>query len=322
MQEKKPPAGLAGMDLAPSKGKKKKTKAAGGGAPNMMDPFGMGGGMGGMNPYGFGGGLPGGQADPFADLMGGGINPMGNYPQPTSEQQQQQQRELEKQMKVFNEQMTQMFKDIPPPDPESQAKMQASMAETIKALSGQSGDGSTVNPDGSTKSLTTEEASMKAMIEAMSGGQDMQGVMDTMLQHLLSKDVLYEPMKDIAEKYPPWLKKNAKKIPDDELVRYESQLAKTKSIIAAFEDETVEHSVIVQLLQEMQAFGNPPQEIMKEMANAKGMKLGPNGMPLGWGGIGGGETSDGPKGMGGLGLGKGKKGGAQQGGPPPECVIM
>ena len=29
--------------------------------------------------------------------------------------------------------------------------------------------------------------------------------MDNMLQHLLSKDVLYEPMSEISQKYPPWI---------------------------------------------------------------------------------------------------------------------
>ena len=75
---------------------------------------------------------------------------------------------------------------------------------------------------------------MKRMFEGIASGQGgMQEMMDNMLKHLLSKDVLYEPMKEIAELYPPWLKKNGKKIPDDELMRFESQLAKTRAIVAA-----------------------------------------------------------------------------------------
>ena len=97
------------MDLKPAKEKKKKKKGSGaGGVPGMGgDPF--------ANPFGFGGGLggglPGGSADPFADLMGGG----GGWapPQLTPEQQAMQARQFEKQMQAFNEQMTQMFKDIP-----------------------------------------------------------------------------------------------------------------------------------------------------------------------------------------------------------------
>jgi len=319
------------MDLKPAKEKKKKKKGGGAGAnaafngaDSLGNPFGFGGGFGG--PVG----LPGGAADPFADLMGPGGGGGGGWapPQLTPEQQAMQARQFEKQMAAFNEQMTQMFKDIPPPDPESQAQMQASMAETVRALSGQNdvdAAAGAVNEDGSTKSLSAEEAAMKRMFEGIASGQGgMQGMMDNMLQHLLSKDVLYEPMKEIAELYPPWLKKNGKKIPDDELTRFESQLAKTRAIVAAFEDETVEHAEIVRLLQEMQSFGNPPDEIMKEMANKKGMKLDANGVPQAWGlGGGGGGDPSAPAGLGGLGLNaskKGKQGGAQ--GPPPECSIM
>ena len=71
-----------------------------------------------------------------------------------------QARQFEKQMRAFNEQMTQMFKDIPPPDPESQAQMQASMAGTVRALSGQNDvdrAAGEANADGSTKSLSAEE---------------------------------------------------------------------------------------------------------------------------------------------------------------------
>ena len=316
--------------MKPAKEKKKKKKGGGAGANSASagyppaNPFGFGGG--------FGGGLPGGSADPFADLMGGGGGG-GAWapPQLNPEQQAAQARQFETQMQAFNEQMTQMFKDIPPPDPESQAKMQASMAETLRALSGRSdvdAAAGATNEDGSERTLSAEEAAMKRMFESAESGQNaMQGMMDTMLQHLLSKDVLYEPMKEIAELYPPWLEKNGKKIPDEELRRFESQLAKTRSIIAAFEDETVEHAEIVRLLQEMQSFGNPPEEIMKEMANKKGMKLDANGVPQAWGlgggGAGGGSDPSAPAGLGGLGLDtkkKGKKGGSQ--GPPPECSIM
>jgi peroxin-19 len=247
-QEKKPPAGLAGATLAPTTSKKKKKKAGGGGGvggggSSAFDQFGAMGGMGGMNPYGGGMGFGAGGGDPFADLMGsgmgapGGLQGGGHNPWAPGAQTpaaaQQQALAFEQQMKVFNEQMTQMFKDIPAPGPEDQQQAQASMAETIAMLSGQAGgEGATTNPDGSTKSLSAEQAGMKKMIEAMSGagGTDggMQSVMDTMLQHLLSKDVLYEPMKEIAQKYPPWLKKHGKKIPDDELARYESQLVKTR----------------------------------------------------------------------------------------------
>lgn len=333
-QEKKEkvPEGLGGMNLKPSAKKTKKKSASAAPPPNPFGGFGgMGGGFGGGM---YGGGLPGGAADPFADLMGGGAggNPWAP-PQLTPEQQAEQQRLFAKQMKEFETQMTQMFKDIPPPDPKSQEEQQKKMADTIAALSGQkkaAEEAAQVNDDGSTKSLNPEEAAMKEMFEKMASPTGMQEMMDNMLQHLLSKEVLYEPMKEIAEKYPPWLKRNSKKIPDDEIVRYEAQLVKVRAIIAAYEDDATDFQTIVTLLQEMQSFGLPPEDIMKEMANKNGMPLGPNGMPMGWPGLAGagasggsgGSAGAGPKGMGGSGLGTPKSGKGGANGGPEECVIM
>ena len=102
-----------------------------------------------------------------------------------------------------------------------------------------------------------QEEAMKGFMDAMAQGQKgMQEMMDTMLQQLLSKDVLYEPMVEIAAMYPPWIKKNKKKLPDEEIVRYEAQLAKVRSIVEEFEkpEGETQFQTVVTLLQEMQSF--------------------------------------------------------------------
>ena len=312
------------MDLKPAKEKKKKKKRR----CRRECRFGSGS-LG--NPFGFGavseGVCPAAPRDPRRPDGGGGGGGGGwAPPQLTPEQQAMQARQFEKQMRAFNEQMTQMFKDIPRPTPSRRRRCRRAWRRPSARFPGRTTWTARreANADGSTKSLSAEEAAMKRMFEGIASGQGgMQEMMDNMLKHLLSKDVLYEPMKEIAELYPPWLKKNGKKIPDDELTRFESQLAKTRAIVAAFEDETVEHAEIVRLLQEMQSFGNPPDEIMKEMANKKGMKLDANGVPQAWGlGGGGGGRSFDARGLGRAGaqrLEKGKQGGRRG---LPECSIM
>ena len=86
-------------------------------------------------------------------------------------------------------------------------------------------------------------------------------------------------MVEISEKYPPWIKKNKKKLPDEEIIRYEAQLVKVRAIIQAFDEGEKDFSKIVTLLQEMQAFGMPPEEIMKDLTQNK-QKMGPDGKPL------------------------------------------
>ena len=67
-------------------------------------------------------------------------------------------------------------------------------------------------------------------------------------------------------------KKNKKKLPDEEIVRYEAQLAKVRSIVEEFEkpEGETQFQTVVTLLQEMQSFGQPPEEIMKELQAKKG----------------------------------------------------
>ena len=249
------------------KGKGKKKKGAGAQQPafNPFDPFGAMAGAGAMggNPYAMGGnphGNPYAQADPFADLMpgggggggGGGANPWAPNP------------DADKYANELAEHMQKMFADFPKPSPEEEAEAQKKMQEAIASLSGagdESGD------------PAKQEEAMKGFMDAMAQGQKgMQEMMDTMLQQLLSKDVLYEPMVEIAAMYPPWIKKNKKKLPDEEIVRYEAQLAKVKSIVEEFEkpEGETQFQTVVTLLQEMQSFGQPPDEIMKELQAKKG----------------------------------------------------
>ena len=238
------------------KGKGKKKKGAGAQpAFNPFDPFGAMAGAGAMggNPYAMGGnpyGNPyGNQADPFADLMpggGGGGTAGGNPWAPNPD--------AEKYANELAEHMQKMFADFPKPSPEEEAEAQKKMQEAIASLSGAAGDES--------GDPAKQEEAMKGFMDAMAQGQKgMQEMMDTMLQQLLSKDVLYEPMVEIAAMYPPWIKKNKKILPAEEIVRYEAQLAMVKSIVEEFkkpEGET-QFQTVVTLLQEVQSFGQPPE---------------------------------------------------------------
>lgn len=48
------------------------------------------------------------------------------------------------------------------------------------------------------------------------GGEDM---IDGMMQQMLAKDLMYEPMKEVATKFPAWLKDNQSLIPEEEYAR-------------------------------------------------------------------------------------------------------
>jgi len=113
--------------------------------------------------------------------------------------------------------------------------------------------------------------------------EEIQGMLEMMMGSLMSKEVLYEPLKELGDKFPPYLSENATKLSAEEKMRYESQLDRINKILKVFEDpkysdQDKEESVkVVDLMAEMQSFGTPPTEIMGDLP--PGFNLGADGMP-------------------------------------------
>ncbi|GKT91086.1 pex19 family protein [Colletotrichum tofieldiae] len=59
-----------------------------------------------------------------------------------------------------------------------------------------------------------------------------------MMEQLTNKEILYEPMKELNDKFPEWFEKNREKTPAEDLKRYEEQQALVKEIVAKFEEKT------------------------------------------------------------------------------------
>eukprot|EP00092_Neocalanus_flemingeri_P089531 GFUD01113289.1.p2 GENE.GFUD01113289.1~~GFUD01113289.1.p2 ORF type:complete len:124 (+),score=60.31 GFUD01113289.1:1-372(+) len=100
-----------------------------------------------------------------------------------------------------------------------------------------------------------------------------------MMQSLLSKELLYPAMKDIADKFPDWLADNRSKISEEQYDKHNKQYDLTRRICFKFEEEKegVEESdevkktrfdMIMNLMQEMQALGHPPKELTGESSPA------------------------------------------------------
>jgi len=63
-----------------------------------------------------------------------------------------------------------------------------------------------------------------------------------MMEQLTNKEILYEPMKELSQKFPDWLETNKSKTPADDLERYEEQEKLAKEIVAKFEEPTYSDS--------------------------------------------------------------------------------
>lgn len=105
--------------------------------------------------------------------------------------------------------------------------------------------------------------------------------MQTMMQSLLSAEVLLPSLKDLTEKYPGWLQENGEKIPKEEKERYEKQLKLMEDVCRELEKEKPEDSAeekrvrfqtVLDMMQSMQDLGQPPADLVGD--------LGPGNMNL------------------------------------------
>ena len=70
---------------------------------------------------------------------------------------------------------------------------------------------------------------------AEGGDEDFSQILMGMMEQLTNKDILYEPMKELDEKYPKWMEEHKDKVPKDDLTRYEEQQTLVREIVGRFE---------------------------------------------------------------------------------------
>ena len=86
------------------------------------------------------------------------------------------------------------------------------------------------------KSMPTNEAL---------GGDDQEGfdkMLLGMMEQLTNKEILYEPMKELHDKFPPWMLKNATSIKPEDSSRYHEQQKLVNEIVGRFEQKSYSDS--------------------------------------------------------------------------------
>lgn len=87
-----------------------------------------------------------------------------------------------------------------------------------------------------------------------------------MMEQLTNKDILYEPMKELDEKFPGWMAQNKDKVSDEDRKRYELQQGYVREIVAKFEEGTYSDSnpadreYIVERMQKVSRVGSRAPE--------------------------------------------------------------
>lgn len=141
-----------------------------------------------------------------------------------------------------------------------------------------------------------DDPAMEAMMKELEGllaGEDIDNVLGGLMDQIMSKELLHEPMKDLASKvlnalaffsiitltslklqfqYPVWLKENRSTLSKEDAERYDSQLTIIHQIIAIYDNSPGQDASpedakkVMDLVQEMEKCGSPPEAILKELA--------------------------------------------------------
>ncbi|XP_006557347.1 peroxisomal biogenesis factor 19 isoform X1 [Apis mellifera] len=175
------------------------------------------------------------------------------------------------------------------PDNELGASFQK-MAQTVASVINDedSFDKNTVNTDFKSAiaqalndlSATSENLQSEAVLSDMIGQVSLEDgpgailpFMQGMLQHLLSKEILYPSLKELIEKYSEWLEEKKTTVSSNDLQRFTKQLNLMQQVCIELDkekdDDTEEikrkrFETIISLMQEVQACGQLPEELIGE----------------------------------------------------------
>lgn len=101
--------------------------------------------------------------------------------------------------------------------------------------------------------------------------------MQSMMQSLLSAEILLPSLKDLVEKYPKYLADNASTLSAADKEKYEKQLGLIKEVVEELEKEKATDSaetkkkrfdVVLERMQKMQDLGQPPAELLGDGGGA------------------------------------------------------
>ncbi|WFC98017.1 Peroxisome chaperone and import receptor [Malassezia yamatoensis] len=124
-----------------------------------------------------------------------------------------------------------------------------------------------------------ENTDLAQMLEALGGAGEGNGDMSelskmlgSMMDDLMGKNVLYEPLKDMHSRFPAYFEsKEGKALNEEDRKRYRKQEAIMSDIIAVFEEKSYNDTDpackkrISDLVAQMQELGSPPQALLGDM---------------------------------------------------------
>ena len=124
---------------------------------------------------------------------------------------------------------------------EKAAKAEKSFQDTIKkTMERMQSSSDTATSAAASSSQDDMLAQMLASMESggfggEGGDEDFSKILMGMMEQLTNKDILYEPMKELDDKFPKWMENNKDKVDKADLKRYEEQQTLVREIVGRFE---------------------------------------------------------------------------------------
>lgn len=154
-------------------------------------------------------------------------------------------------------------------------KQSASFDDTIRRTMSRLNESDTQAKNATSQASNKSEEDMLAdMLKALNAGGEgnddgVSKMFTDMMHQLTHKDMLYEPMKELNDQYPDWLRDNKPpKTSRDEYTRYEKQAAIVKDIVSKFEEKGYRdedercREYVWNHMQTMQELGAPPSQLV------------------------------------------------------------
>lgn len=92
----------------------------------------------------------------------------------------------------------------------------------------------------------------------------LQEFMAQMMKDMMSKEYLYEPMKDLADRMPAYLAEHSADHTPEEIETYKKQLTCYEAIITAFDATPEDTETVTAKMGELQSYGPPPRALLPE----------------------------------------------------------
>ena len=149
------------------------------------------------------------------------------------------------------------------------SKTEKSFQDTIKKTMERMQESGDAASSAATSSANQDDILAQMLKEMESGGfggegsdEDFSKILMGMMEQLTNKEILYEPMKELDDKFPKWMENNKDKVPKEDLKRYEDQQVLVREITARFErsgysDENAKDREYI--VERMQKVGSQPR---------------------------------------------------------------